>query len=270
VPQSQEFLEKQGYVPLDAQGGKASLSYMLLLLVHCMPPSLLPKAISAVAAVLECEETAKTANMIVAMVMHRLYLVLDLIDHAADMAQEAVEDTRKAVDYLYRMGEEMRDKLQKGVETTKDDIQKAMGEIKDKAGKLAGVAAMLIGSQGNMPVKAQVPGVTRTLYVDTVGSRLLATHLSTLARTQVKERQVLVDKDPLAGAGHNPGLGDDASNVFFSSITAHQVANSVGDTIRMAITASLFADQPGRVSGSMVVVGASVIRGVSRRPHCFA
>jgi len=101
--QAQEYLEKQGYTPPDVQGSKAPLSYTLLLLAHCTLPSLLPKAIRPVAAVLECEETTKTTNTIVAAVMHRLNLVLNLIYHVADMAQEAIEDTRKAADWLYRM-----------------------------------------------------------------------------------------------------------------------------------------------------------------------
>ena len=42
----------------------------------------------------------------------------------------------------------------------------------------------------------RVPG--RATYVDTVNRHLAAAHLSTLARSQVKDRKVLIDKDPAA------------------------------------------------------------------------
>jgi len=56
VIQAQEYLEKQRYVPPDMQGCKAMLSYTLLLLVHCTPPNIFPKAIRAVVMLLEHEE----------------------------------------------------------------------------------------------------------------------------------------------------------------------------------------------------------------------
>jgi len=37
VEQAQEYLEKQGYAPPDAYGGKATLNYTLQLLAHCAP-----------------------------------------------------------------------------------------------------------------------------------------------------------------------------------------------------------------------------------------
>jgi len=40
-----EYLEKQGYAPADMQGNQAMLSYSLLLLAHCAPPSVLPTGI---------------------------------------------------------------------------------------------------------------------------------------------------------------------------------------------------------------------------------
>jgi len=77
--QAREYLEKQGYTPPDEQGGKASLSYTLLLLAHCALPSILPKAIRAVAAVLEHEEANHTADTIVAAVMRKLDPALNLM-----------------------------------------------------------------------------------------------------------------------------------------------------------------------------------------------
>jgi len=54
--QAREFLEKEGYAPLDTRGGKAMLSHTLLLLLHAVPPNLLPKGIRAVATLMECKE----------------------------------------------------------------------------------------------------------------------------------------------------------------------------------------------------------------------
>src|SRR5467141_1989697 len=88
------------------------------------PPTSLPKAMRVVAAILEHKEVSRAADRIVAAVMWKLNPVLDLMDQAADTAQEAVTDTRKAADRLYRTGEETRDELQKGMETAREDLQK--------------------------------------------------------------------------------------------------------------------------------------------------
>ena len=53
--QAREYLEREGYAPPDELGGRAKLSYMLLLLLHAMPPRILPKGIRAVATLLEHE-----------------------------------------------------------------------------------------------------------------------------------------------------------------------------------------------------------------------
>src|SRR5882672_4367497 len=122
--QAHEYLEKQGYVPPDAKGGKATLSYTLLLLLHAAPPNVLPKGIRVVATLLESEEVGRTADTIVAAVMRKLDPVLELMEHTTDMEQEAIGDTRKAADRLYRTGEEMRDELQKGMDEAKENIQR--------------------------------------------------------------------------------------------------------------------------------------------------
>ena len=69
VAQAQDYLEKLGYAPLDTQGNKVALGYMLHLLAHCMTSAILPKAVRAVATILENEGAINTADMIVVMVM---------------------------------------------------------------------------------------------------------------------------------------------------------------------------------------------------------
>jgi len=44
-----------------------------------------------VAAVLECEETPRPPTQLLLAVMHRLNLVLNLIDHVANMAQKPLK-----------------------------------------------------------------------------------------------------------------------------------------------------------------------------------
>jgi len=70
-------------------GEKASLSPTLLLLAHCAPLSTLPKAIRAVTTILEDEEARRTADTHVVAIMQKLDPILNLMDHAADMAKEA-------------------------------------------------------------------------------------------------------------------------------------------------------------------------------------
>ena len=56
--QVREYLEKQGYVLPDEQGGRTLLSYTLLLLLHAVTLSILPKGIRAVAMLLEHKEAS--------------------------------------------------------------------------------------------------------------------------------------------------------------------------------------------------------------------
>ena len=87
-----------------------------------MPPSILPKAIRESATILECEETARTTDTIVAAVMCRLNPTLDLLGHMTNKAQEAIKDTRQVADHLYRMGEDTRDEIYKGMDAVKEDM----------------------------------------------------------------------------------------------------------------------------------------------------
>ena len=96
--QVREYLEKEGYAPPDEQGGRAKLSYMLLLLLHAVPPSILHKGIRAVAMLLEHEETTCTADIIAAAVLHKIDPELESMGQAADQIQGAASDARKAVD----------------------------------------------------------------------------------------------------------------------------------------------------------------------------
>jgi len=96
--QVREFLEKEGYAPPDARGGKASLSYTLLLLLHAAPPNILSKGIRVVATLMECEEAGRSAETIAAVVMQKLDPVLTAIDHVAGQVQGATADTSKATD----------------------------------------------------------------------------------------------------------------------------------------------------------------------------
>jgi len=148
--QAQNYLEKQGYAPPNIHGGKAALSYTLQLLAHCAPSTILPRVLKVVAIILEHELANDTAHTIADSVLHKLGLMLLLMDHVMDTMQEAVEDTRKAADHCYRTGEETRDKLQKGLETTKDDLLKTAEDIKDGISKLTEAAAAA-NSAGGMP-----------------------------------------------------------------------------------------------------------------------
>ena len=104
VAHLREYLEKEGYTPPDVQGGRAKLSYMLLLLLHAAPTSILPKGIRVVATLLECEEAAYTANIIATAILCKIDPVLDSMEKVADQAQGMASDTRMAVDWLYRTG----------------------------------------------------------------------------------------------------------------------------------------------------------------------
>jgi len=106
----------------------------------CTPSTILPKALRVIAIILEHVSSIDTAHTIATMILHKLDPMLHLMDHAADTMQEAVEDTRKATDCLYRTGQETRDKLQKCLETMKDNLLRTTEDIKEGIGKLTEAA----------------------------------------------------------------------------------------------------------------------------------
>ena len=57
---------------------------------------------------------------------------------------------RKVEDWLYRMGEEMRDKLQNGIDMAKDDIQRVTEMLKDEVSKLNEVVVMAPNGTGKV------------------------------------------------------------------------------------------------------------------------
>ena len=91
-------------------------------------------------------------------VMRKLDPALDLMDHTADMTQEATNITRTAADRLYRTTEDMQDELPKGLDVVKEDIQKTMDDIKDETAKLteaAEWASMPINNGARMTTSSQ-------------------------------------------------------------------------------------------------------------------
>ena len=114
---------------------------MLLLLLHTAPPSILPKGIRAVATLLEHEETMHTTEAVAAAIMHKIDMALESMEKAANQAQGTASETRTAADHMYRMGEDTRDELQKGVEVASEEIQRATECLKAKVSKLIENAA---------------------------------------------------------------------------------------------------------------------------------
>jgi len=128
--QAREYLEKQGYAPADAQGNQATLSYSLLLLAHCAPPSVLPKGIQAIAALLEQEAVAQNAELIAQAVMRQIGLLLDLTEHAAETINIATKQTRQATDRLYNTCEEARDEINKAMENSSHENSSILENVK--------------------------------------------------------------------------------------------------------------------------------------------
>ena len=98
VAQVREYLEKEGYAPLNMWGGRAKLSYMLLLLLHAAPPSVLPKGIRVVVMLLECEEAERTADTITYAILHKIDSALGSMGKAAKQTEGMALDTRLVAD----------------------------------------------------------------------------------------------------------------------------------------------------------------------------
>jgi len=84
--QPREFLEKQGYALVDAQGDRASLAYTLLFLAHCAPPSILLNCIWVVATLLKLETATEWTDAVWIGVMKRLEPFLVIVEHTAESA----------------------------------------------------------------------------------------------------------------------------------------------------------------------------------------
>jgi len=167
------------------------LSYMLLLLLHCAPPNILPKGIRAVTKLLESEEASRTTDKIIAAVMQKLNPMIKHMSRMADLAEAAVSNTR-----LYRTREEIRDEVQQGVEATKEEIQKITESFHNDISKLTEMAAGPTNGNTSEATHHQEGGPSCATYAEALNNQLPASHLSTLARSRIKERQVLIDTDP--------------------------------------------------------------------------
>ena len=124
--------------------------------------------------------------------------MLNSVEKAADQAQGMATDIRMVVDWMYRTGEDMRDELQKGMEVANKDIQRATECLKDEVSKLIENPVMATNEMSGLWDCQENGGPGHVSYADALNRQLLAAHLSTLTRSQVKERQVLIDKDPAA------------------------------------------------------------------------
>ena len=102
------------------------LSYTLRLLAHCMPASILPKAIWVVATLLKLKMATQGANAVSMGVTKRLEPLLVMVERAAEVMQDMMAELRKAADRLYNTSEDARDELQKAAGVTKDKVSRAV------------------------------------------------------------------------------------------------------------------------------------------------
>src|SRR5882724_11235796 len=96
--------------------------------------------------------------------MQKLNLANEHIGKTADLAEAAINDTRLAVDCLYRTREEMRDDLQEGMETTKEDIQTITESLHNYLSKLMEAAVRSTSSNTGEMTHHQEEGLTQSTY----------------------------------------------------------------------------------------------------------
>src|SRR5882724_484086 len=90
----------------------------------------------------------------------------------------------------------MRDELQQGMEATKEDIQKIMESLHNDVSLLTEAATRPTSGNTREATHHQEDSLTCTTYAEALNNRLPASHLSTLTRSRIKERQVLIDTNP--------------------------------------------------------------------------
>ena len=108
----------------------------------------------------------------------------------------------KAVDQLYTTGEEMRDELKKGMDEAKEDIQRTMEGLRDEVSRLTEAASIMAKVTAGPMGLHQGGDPASATYAEVLSRKLPALHLNMLVQTQIKERQVLIDKDPAAMTNH--------------------------------------------------------------------
>ena len=131
-----------------------------------MPPGILPKGIRAVATLLECEETMRTAEVVAATVMHKIDPALESLEKAADQTQGTASDTRTVADHMYRTGEETRDELQKGAEVASEEIQRATECLETEVSKLIENAVTVLNEMSGLGRQQEDRGPARATYAN--------------------------------------------------------------------------------------------------------
>src|SRR5882724_188167 len=213
---------------MDARGEKVSLSHTLLLLTNCAPANVLPKAIRAVATILEWEAALGTADAAVANVMSRLDLIMTIMGDMSERMLEASLETRTGMDRLYRTCEGLRDELQRAMEGAREEMQRAAEGLPEvsKMPETIKVAAMTVG-----PIDGQQTQAARTSCVQVLSNCLPLAHPNTFVRTCARGQQVLVDKDLQAGTNQLDGL-----NECELVTKANKTVTSMGEQSGQAVT----------------------------------
>jgi len=104
-------------------------------------------------------------------------------------------ETRSAADRLYRTGEEVRDEIQKAMEEAKEELQKMTKTVKEEVSKITdGVRLAVVTMAASM--WERYVAATPASYAEALSARLPLVHPNTLAQYWIRERQVLVDRDP--------------------------------------------------------------------------
>jgi hypothetical protein len=129
--------------------------------------------VKVVARILESEAVNKTGENISSCVIDKLSPLIERVEQIMESITTSTEDVRKAADRLYRTGEDTRDEILKSVES--------LNTLADR-------------SDPN-PLQPQ-PSNQPLSYAAAASRQLPLSHPSTLARSRVRECQVLIDKNP--------------------------------------------------------------------------
>src|SRR5882724_11057918 len=99
------------------------------------PASVLHKGMWAVATLLEHKGASKSVEMLAIAIMRRVDPLTNLMEHSTKVIQEADVDMRKAATVMYSMWEEVRDKMQKVVDVTKEELVRTVEETREEIHK---------------------------------------------------------------------------------------------------------------------------------------
>jgi len=151
---------------------------------------------------------------------------------------------------LFSTCEDTREKIHKVAEVMKEELQKVVEGARDKIYKVTEELSMAVSGTTTMdggPVWYHAGHSGRASYVEVLGTQLPLVHPNTLTRTKARERQVLIDKDPLVNTTH------------LEMLTEHKLITKANEAISKVLESTGQGPKEARAVGAKKLQNGGVV-----------